>query len=116
MTHITLQGIIDGNAGAASRLAIPRRQCSRLLDSTARYVATTRLDNHVRTRDAARVQPHIVRRRLVESNILVLAAVLANQDGKTFAALRVNWHAATRWHRFAFSRLAALTFPFMQRL
>jgi len=34
------------------------------------------------------VQPHIIRRSLVESHILVLAAVLANQEGKTFAALR----------------------------
>src|SRR5215469_4757886 len=107
MPHITLQGIINGDAGAATRLAIVSSETGRLLDSAAWNITPARLDDHMRSRHATRMQPGVVGRCLAKRHLLVLAAVLADQECKSIAALHMQGHATSRWNRFALVLFAA---------
>src|SRR5579883_1311588 len=110
MAHMTLKGVIDRDAGAAARLTVVRRQAGSLLDRRARYLTSPGLDDDMRTGYAARVQPEIVAGGMVKGDVFVLAAVLADENGKAFFALLVKRYAAARPGSFA--ALALLAFRF----
>src|SRR5215467_10292853 len=89
MAHVTLQSVVDGSGSAPPCLAIVGGQSCSLLDRTTRNLAPGRFNNHMSPRDATRVQPDIVRCRLVEGDHFILAAVLANQQRESITALHL---------------------------
>src|SRR6266851_2112729 len=107
MPHITLQGIINGDAGAAPCLAVVSGETCRLLDSAAWNITPARFDDHMRARHTTCMQPGVAGRCLAKGHLFILAAVLANQERKSVTTLHMQGHAASRWNGFALVLFAA---------
>ena len=109
VAHMALEGVIDQDTGAATRLAVVGGEVGGLLDGGVWDLASSSFDDDVRAGDAARVQPEVVAGGLMEGDFFVLTAILADQDGKAVLALHIERHTSawasglTALARFAFA-------------
>src|SRR5690348_12983430 len=87
VAHVALLGVIYRHAAGGARLAVVRGERGGLAQRGVWDVAAARLDDDMRARHAARMQPEVVRAGLAEGDDFILAAVFADEQREAVGRL-----------------------------